>query len=369
MSHMDRGEIDHLMGILRSMNEYAYHHDNLVNDRMEDYDNLSEKHKKAAPKYGYKLQNITNCVHVNHMFLTRIIGTTYKIFPELKHEKYGEDGASRRTMGDHHEKVNVTLTQMMRDWSEEGKPERDMCYKPIIDEVLARFPHENERANVKVLVPGCGLGRLPWEFARLGFEAEGNEFTYFMLLAGHFIMHTPEKEMFPIYPYATHLKSAVSQASQMREIKVPDERTDLYRVNMQAGDFLHEYRHAHHTAAWDVISTCFFMDTAKNSLKYMENLSRMIKPGGYWINFGPLLYHFSELNTFKRKEFTSLELSYEEMKGCFAHFGFKLVKEEFNQKSSYNRDQKGMTEAYFNCVFFVCVRVEDVKDEKSLEKK
>lgn len=34
-----------------------------------------------------------------------------------------------------------------------------------------------------MLVPGAGLARLCVEVAALGYEAQGNEFSYFMLLA------------------------------------------------------------------------------------------------------------------------------------------------------------------------------------------
>lgn len=42
---------------------------------------------------------------------------------------------------------------------------------------------------VKVLVPGAGLGRLAWELANLGYTCQGNEFSFFMLLASNFILN------------------------------------------------------------------------------------------------------------------------------------------------------------------------------------
>jgi carnosine N-methyltransferase len=45
------------------------------------------------------------------------------------------------------EKVMTTLRQFVRDWSEEGAPERDDCYGPVLDEIQARYKHipKNER--------------------------------------------------------------------------------------------------------------------------------------------------------------------------------------------------------------------------------
>ena len=39
---------------------------------------------------------------------------------------------------------------------------------------------------------------------------------------------------------------------------------------------------------WDCIVTCYFIDTAHNVIAYIENISRLLKPGGYWINLGKL---------------------------------------------------------------------------------
>ena len=43
--------------------------------------------------------------------------------------------------------------------------------------------------GAKILVPGCGLGRLVYELVRVGFGAEGNEVTYFMLFGSNFIIN------------------------------------------------------------------------------------------------------------------------------------------------------------------------------------
>jgi carnosine N-methyltransferase len=37
------------------------------------------------------------------------------------------------------EKMRSTLKSFYREWSAEGRQERDQCYKPIIDEVEAYF--------------------------------------------------------------------------------------------------------------------------------------------------------------------------------------------------------------------------------------
>lgn len=38
------------------------------------------------------------------------------------------------------DKVKTTLKQFVRDWSSDGKPERDACYIPVLDEIEELFP-------------------------------------------------------------------------------------------------------------------------------------------------------------------------------------------------------------------------------------
>jgi carnosine N-methyltransferase len=75
------------------------------------------------------------------------------------------------------------------DWSEEGKLEREMCYKPLTDELIKKYPDEKERGSIKVVCPGSGLGRLPFEVASLGFRSQGNEFSYYMLIGSNFVLN------------------------------------------------------------------------------------------------------------------------------------------------------------------------------------
>jgi ubiquinone/menaquinone biosynthesis C-methylase UbiE len=41
---------------------------------------------------------------------------------------------------------------------------------------------------------------------------------------------------------------------------------------------------------WDAVVTCFFIDTAKNIVDYLETIHKVLKKGGVWINAGkPIL--------------------------------------------------------------------------------
>ena len=63
-------------------------------------------------------------------------------------------------------RVRESLKHFVRDWSVEGRKERDKIFGPILA-VLREVQH-GERARMRVLVPGAGLGRLAWEVSELG---------------------------------------------------------------------------------------------------------------------------------------------------------------------------------------------------------
>jgi carnosine N-methyltransferase len=72
-----------------------------------------------------------------------------------------------------------------------------MCYKPIIVEVKDYFPEPIDPKTgkkISILHPGCGMGRLVFDFALQGYKSQGNEFTYFMLLASNFILNYTQKK-------------------------------------------------------------------------------------------------------------------------------------------------------------------------------
>lgn len=46
--------------------------------------------------------------------------------------------------------------------------------------------------------------------------------------------------------------------------------------------------------AFDCVVTCFFIDTAHNIVEYLEVINYCLKPGGKWVNLGPLLWHWAD---------------------------------------------------------------------------
>ena len=108
------------------------------------------------------------------------------------------------------DKMRSTLRSFVREWAAEGEPERAQSFTPLLDEVkqyfvneMGRQPYNEETGErISVLLPGSGLGRLVFEFARRGYKSLGNEFSYFCLLSSNFILNASEQvNQFTLHPY------------------------------------------------------------------------------------------------------------------------------------------------------------------------
>ena len=161
---------------------------------------------------------------------------------------------------------------------------------------------------MRVLVPGAGLGRLVFEVCRAGHAAEGNELAFHALVAGHWALNAlVPGQSFALYPCALGFSNHVDRAAQLRRVDVPDVHpaTELARVarevegwsgsmSVAAADFTVLYADEEHAGVYDVVATCFFVDTAPNVVRYVETIRHVLKAGGCWVNVGPLLWHFEE---------------------------------------------------------------------------
>lgn len=204
------------------------------------------------------------------------------------------------------DKARSTIRQLYRDWSLEGSDEREACYEPVLKDLESRYGQGKDKALVKVLVPGAGLGRLMYEICRRGFTVEGNEISYHQLLTSNWILNqTQVGEQHDLYPFALDFSNVLSRNNQLRCVRVPDIHPGMElqeadgppaeeRMSMTAADFLLSYGDEAHKYQFDVVITVFFIDTAPNIIRYIETVRNCLKDGGLWINLGPLLWHFAD---------------------------------------------------------------------------
>jgi carnosine N-methyltransferase len=207
------------------------------------------------------------------------------------------------------EKAHATLRQLYRDWSAEGKPERDACYGPVLRALDAEFSHVSYewKGRIKVLVPGAGLGRALYEIVRNGYTAEGNELSYHQIIGSYHMLNRCERiNQYELYPWAHDFSNNGSRSDQLQRILIPDilpaaelakasQGTQLAaseRISFSSADFCVAYDKIDSKDVYDAVTTIFFIDTAPNVIRYVETVHNCLKQGGIWINLGPLKWHF-----------------------------------------------------------------------------
>ena len=136
---------------------------------------------------------------------------------------------------------------------------------------------------------------------------------------------------------------------------IPDEnlaeelsKTDTGEMSMVHGEFCRVYKEK--INYFDSIVTCYFIDTANNIIQYIETIYNILKIGGLWINFGPLLYHYTD-----NENEISIELSWNEIKNIIFGFGFEFTKETEVQ-TTYSANKESMTQRIYKCKFFTAIK-------------
>ena len=326
-----------------------------------DFKSIDEKYlKRMSFNYTERLDKLKKAIWQNYCFLLKV-ADPYKNMFKLYKGKNGEILMEPLLVEVKDIiKMRSTLRLFTRDWAIDGIEERNSTYKPILNELKNFFEKRTKKEfqeGINILVPGAGLGRLMYEIAKLGFKSQGNEFSYYMLLCSNYIFNnTTKKDEFILQPFIHSFSNIFNEETPFKKILIPDEnlaeelsKTDTGEMSMVAGEFCHVYKDK--INFFDGIVTCYFIDTANNIIEYIETIHNIVKIGGLWVNFGPLLYHYTEM-----ENEISIELSWEEVKHIIIGYGFEFKKIEI-VKTTYSTNKDSMTERIYNCVFFSAVKL------------
>ncbi|CEQ39662.1 SPOSA6832_01221, partial [Sporobolomyces salmonicolor] len=292
--------------------------------RRADYYALSARHRELLPGYNELLAEVDAKLQFNADLVRRMIDCNP--FPPPGDAALS---APAPTEADH-----------------EGRNERDTAYTPILETLRAQFHNLTpaEQAQTRVLVPGAGLGRLAWE----------------ILIASAFILNqTTRPREFPLHPYLHSFSNIRNKDDLLVPSWIPDvapseiaEGPEETRgdFSFAAGDFLELYGDA--PGDWDVCVTCFFLDTARNIVQYLETIWGLLKPGGMWINCGPTLWHFENDH-----DASSIELTLDDVKALARRIGFELS-EEREITTSYTTNPRSLLKHEYTAAFWVARKVE-----------
>jgi len=121
------------------------------------------------------------------------------------------------------------------------------------------------------------------------------------------------------------------------------------------GDFL---RHKPaNDELYDYIVTQFFIDTGSNVVATLQQIKDLLKPGGKWINLGPLLWSGGGS--------VAMELNLEEVLELAKEVGFEIMVDEGQVEEKYRRrtveceytaDRMGTFQRIYHAEFWVAKR-------------
>jgi carnosine N-methyltransferase len=185
----------------------------------------------------------------------------------------------------------------------------------------------------RILVPGAGLGRLAHDLSSLRVTDETNgvsttsattrvhavELSWTMVALAATLLSSTDRR-WTIYPYLNDFwTNEISSERRFQSVTIPDV-VDLPStadcLSWTVADFCELARMSEETASYDMVITCFFVDTATNVLDYVDGMKRLLRPGGRWINVGPLHWHAN----------ARLVLTVEDLRALLEELGWEILK-------------------------------------------
>ncbi|KAI9590756.1 carnosine N-methyltransferase isoform X2 [Glossina fuscipes] len=348
-------ERQNLQKIIAALRYYRTHLLNRVNKTTNYLNSLPKRHQDMLVKYRHHLNVVRDCIDKNQMVIKKMLRDNLLLGggnagPEITQKDL--DGHATKIRHQDMEHAQSTLKAIARDWSMEGAEEREQSYKPIIDAIEHYYNPKDLKINeIKILVPGSGLGRLTYELACRGYECEGNEFSYFMLLASNFVLNCcKEENMHTLYPWVHQNVNNLHRADQVAAVRFPDVCPDKNKptglLSIVAGDFLEVYKAP---SCFHCVATCFFIDCANNVVDFIETIYNILMPGGIWVNLGPLLYHFSDVPNEQ-----SIEPTYEDILHIISCIGFEVLTSKSGIRTKYAQNPQSMLKSEYESLFWIC---------------
>ncbi|RBA20962.1 hypothetical protein FPRO05_08409 [Fusarium proliferatum] len=240
--------------------------------------------------YSKKFTRIDALLRKNQELCDAIVQNAMKFYG-IDEEELQRHISAAQSSGRLADKISVSqaLKHYVRDWTEEGESERKETFACLVKTVQGLFPMRDEENPVKILVPGSGLGRLGHDIARLGgFEVTVNEWSMYMNIAYRFIEANRAQNTHSFHPFIDGWSHHATESDMIRKLTFPDTALNSTSVVLTEGDFTTVFNDKTHY--YDIIVTYFFIDTARNLMSYIDTIKKVLKPGGHWVNLGPLLY-------------------------------------------------------------------------------
>jgi carnosine N-methyltransferase len=230
-NNADEIEQKHFERIVNSFRCYADHHKYRILKKIRFYEKMTPEQQQRLHAYRKQLDKIISRIDENAAVMHEIVHDSacmfqnrdHPISPELGTGVPDEWRSGTKPGPSDLEKTACVLRQIVREWSDAGFEERSQSFDVII-EAVERYCGSGSKGQTRILIPGAGLGRLPYEIAKRGYATQGNEFSMFMLIASNFILNRcKQRNAFCIYPFIHQTNNVLHSSHQLRSVTFPGE--------------------------------------------------------------------------------------------------------------------------------------------------
>jgi carnosine N-methyltransferase len=337
----DKDELKRLIITLYAMENYKYHNRYQIEKFNYDVSNIDQKYiGRLNYDIKQRIQLLDQAMTLNQNMLLEIVKNYWPDDSYLKN--YNNKELLDQSYNEYSILNYAVFMHILRDWTAERQKEREAHYVPIVQSIQKCLS-----TKARILIPGAGMFRLGYELACLGHDIEGNDYSFFNVVICDYIFNQAKKNQFTFQPLIRSFSNFFTEDSAYRKYSFPD--CDILtegrgKMSMYCGDFVKLYENQ--ANAFDCVITCFFLDTAKNIIEYIDIIHKILKQGGFWINLGPLCYHYAGYQSTP-----ILELPYDKLKDVIINTGFEYI-EESKKDLPYCEIDDYMKNDFYSCVYF-----------------
>ena len=145
--------------------------------RVKKWESISERQKLLIPNYPKYLVSLKAAIQENGKFFKSVAEYAMQSINLASEEIVQPNNLDMS-------KTCSLLTQVYREWSAEAISERSCLHSRLVPFLKAEVPSEAD-----ILIPGCGTGRLLVDLGQMGYNCEGNEYSYHMLLVSQYLLN------------------------------------------------------------------------------------------------------------------------------------------------------------------------------------
>lgn len=227
---------------------------------------------------------------------------------------------------------------LIRDWSNSNDSEKELL--DIITPLRQEINNHVLKGKI-ALIPGCGLGRISYELSDIFSQIYSFDISLTMINMLNEVKANRKK--LRIYSTKNNLTEKHKYKDFDIDIKKILSKQKKKNIN-RVVDFVGDSKNIPlPNNSVDAIISVYFSDVIPMN-EYLEEFTRVLKPNGVFIHFGPLDYHFNDISQHHSLDtfFSNLE-----EKGFSINKNYQLV-QTLNSNNSLNI--KGYSNILFSAI-------------------